>query len=467
MKRKIKLGIGALAVLTTPILTVVSCNSKRSTLDLKDIKNRVEKLTTLSNNHKNILLFFNDEVTGDTAYEMLKKRKDIQENLLDFTIYKNTVSDQYTNFGIPAIVGGWDFTLRNQDIGTLKDKTNWESIKLAYTNSMSMLSKAGYSQQWHSMQYADKENDDDALDKNVKINFPNQKDLTSTSTTELNKIYGNYNTFESWTANALRSSLTFKEHLKSNKTKKPIFKFFGNEATHKNFAALDKKTNQPIAGVKSDEAIIYSLKYISEIEKKIKSMGQDIWNNTMIIYVSDHGSARQPWGLTSNNSKEMHHMNNKNARMNNNWVIHEKENVKNVWTTRMNPSIMIKPFKDGTKKSEHLKFDDETFLSNRDIPTIIRNAIKSYNKNFTYQVANKNGTDYPSFREDPLNQTTDRTINIYPVKENDWKPQYNKKNHSNLSTRIRVTNNIFKRENWEWSDYKNTHWEKMWNPTTP
>ncbi len=470
MKKKLKIGIGMLAILAVPTLAVVSCGNKTNNPPEKKVvplKDRIDKLTTLSSNHKNILLFFNDEVTGDTAYEMLKKRKDIQNNLSEFTIYKNTVSAQFTNFGIPAIVGGWDYTLKNQDIGTLKDKTNWESIKSAYKNSMNMFSKAGYSQQWHSMQYADKKHDDDAHHDEVQKNFPNQKYLTATYTTEINKFYKSYNEKDNWNANALRSALEIKKHLRKQKTERPLFKFFGNEATHTSFAALDKKTGQPISGVTSDEATIFSLEYMGEIEQKIKNMGKDVWDNTMIIYASDHGSARQEYGLTSNNSKEMHNLNDMMARWDNNWAMNPKYNTDDIYLTRMNPTLMIKPFKDRSKSSSPLKFDDKTLLSNRDIPTIIRNAIKSYDPNFNYGVVDKNGTDFSSFRQYPLKQSGDRTISMYPVEIEQWSPEYDKRSHSHTNTQIRVTNDFYKRENWEWSDYEKTHWEKMWDPKTP
>ncbi len=462
---KLKVGLGIFSVLTIPTLAIASCGAKTEAEKTEPI--RLDKLTTISNNHKNILVFFNDEVTGDTAYEMLKKRKDIQKNLSEFTIYKNTVSAQYTNFGVPAIVGGWDYTLRNQDKGTLKNSSNWESIRAAYSNSINMLEKAGYSQQWHSMQYADKESDSNAHYEAVKVNLPNHKNFISTSVDEVNGFYDVPNGGNTFQGDSTRAMWGIKENLKAKKTEKPMFKYFANEGTHVNFSKYDKKTNEVVTGITSDEATIYSLDYIGDVEQKIKAMGQNVWDNTMIIYVSDHGSARTKFGLTPNNSPEMDNLGNYTSRYDNKWIMDYRYDLDGVNFTRMNPTLMIKPFKNGTGPSSPLKFDDQTLLSNRDIPTIIRNAIRSYDNNFTYQVADKNGTDYFSFRENPLNQTKDRTINIYPVELDDWQPQYDDKNHTNSGSQIRVKNYFYKKENWEYSDYNNTKWVKMWDKKTP
>ncbi len=464
MLKKMKVTVGILGVVSIPILSVVSCGSNNK-VDIeitRETKFNVERVTTLSSNHKNILLFFNDEVTGDTAYEMLKKRMDIQKKLKDFTIYKNTITNQYTNFGVPAILGGWDYTLKNQDVGTLKDKTNWESIHSAYSKMMNMMSKAGYSQQWHSMQYAARErNDAGPHPKDIKHFYPNQKDLSVTYPELVNKYY-NAPKQSSWVTEHLKSTMEIKKNLKLTKTNKPIFKFIGNEATHASFAAIDPKTNEPTDHATSDEAIIGSVNYIGDFAEKIKTLSQKVWDNTMVIFVSDHGSAREKDGLTKNNSKEMIALN-KDDRMNNNWLIGDMGNTHGIHLSRMNPTLMIKPFKNQNISTKPLEFDNKTLLSNYDVPQIIKNAINEYNKTFNYEIADKNGTDYDSYRKNPLNQTTSRTITLYPVNSGHWHPEYDKKNHSRLRDKIRVTKNIYKKENWEYSDYNKDNWQKMFN----
>ncbi|CAM9114643.1 sulfatase-like hydrolase/transferase [Mycoplasma todarodis] len=463
MKKKLKISVGILAISAVPILSVVSCgkntNKELKISDEEQIKS-IKRISTLSENHKNIIMFFNDEVTGDTAYEMLNKRKDIQDKLQDFTIYKNTITNQFTNFGIPAMLGGWDFTLKNQDIGTFKDKTNWESIHSAHQRMMNMMSKAGYSQQWHSMQYATKDvNEAAAHPEDVKHWYPNQKDLSVTYPQMINKYYKDTNKY-SWVEEHLKSSLEIKEHLVVKKTKKPMFKFLGNEATHSHFAGVDPKTGLVTDKATSDEATISAVNYVGDFAKKVKNMSQKAWDNTMVIFVSDHGSAREKDGLTKNNSKEMTDLN-KEDYMNNQWLFNDMTNTVDVHLSRMNPTLMIKPFKNNGEASHPLQFNNKLLLSNYDVPAIIKNAIQKYDKSFDFNVANKNGADFVSYREKPLKQTTDRTITLYPVQGSQWHPEYDKKNHSHLKDQIRVTNNIYKKENWEYSDYNQNNWMKM------
>ncbi len=472
MLKKTKIAIGTLSMISIPILSIVSCGKQDSKIIEKKI---MEKMTTLSANHKNILVFFNDEVTGDAAYELLKKRPDIRDGLDNFTIYKNTVSAQYTNFGFPGLLGGWDYTLKNEDIGTLSDKTNEESIWEAYSKSMNMLSKAGYSQQWHSLQYAANNGwrSDRAVSSELfKKNFPSQKnkEITITNPRQIQNYYKDTLANDSWhdfIKDSLNSAINIEKRFHINETTKPMFKFIGNESTHKNFVSIDEKTGKLNMKATSDEATISAVKQVSDVAKRIKRISQKVWDNTMVIFVSDHGSARSEYGTTNNNSKEMIALNSINSNMPNKWISNDEVGTHGVHLARMNPTLMIKPFKEKNINSKKIRFDDTTLLSNKDIPVIIRNAIQSYNKNFSYELVNKNGTDFPSFREDPLHQTGDRTINLYPVSEDDGDPQYNKKNHTHLNSKIRVTNNIYKRENWEWSDYQKTKWEKMWDPKTP
>ncbi|TCG11842.1 sulfatase-like hydrolase/transferase [Mycoplasma todarodis] len=470
MNKKIKIGVGILAISTIPILSVVSCGNnatKRSNDKTTDVKKEVykkldsfQRISTLSENHKNIIIFFNDEVTGDTAYEMLKKRKDIQTKLNDFTIYKNTITNQYTNFGIPAILGGWDFTLKNQDTGTFKEKTNWESIHAAHSRMMNMMSKAGYSQQWHSMQYATKEiNEAAAHPEDVKRWYPEQKDLTVTYPKALNKHYKNNKKY-SWVEEHLKASMEIKENLAIEKTEKPMFKFLGNEATHSNFAAINPNTNEPDDNATSDEATIGAINYVGDFAEKVRSMNKRVWDNTMVIFVSDHGSARQKDGLTNNNSKEMINLN-KDGWMENKWLFDDMAESTGVHLSRMNPTLMIKPFKNNKEKTQPLLFNKKTLLSNYDVPAIIKNALQEYDNSFNYNIIDKNGTDFSSYRENPLNQTTNRTITLYPVKPGQWHPEYDKKNHSHLKDKIRVTDDIYKKEKWEYSDYNKNIWKNM------
>ena len=460
MKKKLKISVGILAVSAIPILNIVSCGkSAENNIKEEDVA-AIKRISTLSENHKNIIMFFNDEVTGDTAYEMLKKRKDIQKELQDFTIYKNTITNQHTNFGIPAMLGGWDFTLKNQDVGTLKDKTNWESIHSAYSRMMNMMSRASFSQQWHSMQYATKDVDEaGARPEGVKKWYPNQKDLSITYPQMINKYYKDTNKY-SWVEEHLKSSLEIKEHLVVEKTEKPMFKFLGNEATHSHFAAIDPKTGLVTDKATSDEATIGAINYVGDFAKRIKKMNQKVWDNTMVIFVSDHGSAREKDGLTKNNSKEMMNLN-KDDWMHNQWLNNDTVDTLDVHLSRMNPTLMIKPFKNDGEAIHPLKFDNKLLLSNYDVPTIIKNAIQKYNKTFNFNTINKNGTDFSSYREYPLKQTTERTITLYPVQKGQWRPEYDKKNHSHLKDKIRVTNNIYKKENWEYSDYNQDNWKKM------
>lgn len=83
---------------------------------------------TMSKDGKNVIVVMLDRGMGEFLPYLFQEKPELKEQFSGFTAYTNVVSTgAYTNFGIPALVGGYDYTVENINKRTeesLKDKQN-------------------------------------------------------------------------------------------------------------------------------------------------------------------------------------------------------------------------------------------------------------------------------------------------------------------------------------------------------
>ena len=88
---------------------------------------------SLSKNGKNVVVLMMDRAIGEYVPYIFNEKPELEEKFAGFTYYANTISfGGYTNFGIPAVLGGYEYTpveMNRRDTELLVSKQN-EALKL-------------------------------------------------------------------------------------------------------------------------------------------------------------------------------------------------------------------------------------------------------------------------------------------------------------------------------------------------
>ncbi|TCG11806.1 sulfatase-like hydrolase/transferase [Mycoplasma todarodis] len=424
-------------------------NKKPTNIVPIDMSKNINNLETISKNKKNVVVFFADSLVGNSVANYVNNNDAIKKDMQGFTAYDNIVSSNYTNLGVPAIVGGWDYTLNEQKYGKLKDVKSSEILNQAYDNMMGMMEKAGYAQQWHAMQYYNDPTGTWAVTpENAMSRIGKGRNITVTDSKGINKNFKKPET--DGPVADLTASVAIKDNIKAADTEKPMFKFIFSEATHLKFARLEN--NKAVEGDGTDIAKNKSMEstigIFQELVSKIKSFGDEVYDNTMIVFVSDHGAAhdgadKDAFKYSSDDMKKF---------------VKDFDKYKDVKEAfgyysifRNNPSLMMKPF----KSNGAFNLDHKTLLSIYDVPQLIKNELNENGSKFDYDL---NKSKNHMYNENPLKLTT-RTLDVY--NERSWAidKKYGR-DHTIPEIALQVKDSIFDINNWKWSPFiKEKNWQ--------
>ncbi|NQZ28806.1 MAG: sulfatase-like hydrolase/transferase [Mycoplasmatales bacterium] len=447
---KLTTTIGVTIALPTAVI-IASVASIEKSEKMTHSKEDITNLMEFSQNKKNVIIYFTDSLSGNGISTFLSQNPKISNKLKGFTMYDNTVSPNYTNLGVPAIVGGWDFTLDEQKYGMYKNVNGQKVVNLAHENMMSMMEKAGYTQSWHTMQYYGSGGTTFSIDPSDAMSYIGKKrDINVTRPSWVNKAYEK--NYKSDTPPQFKHMSALKEinqHLNLVKTKKPVFKFIGNESSHTPFSYEEngKYYKGQGDGNSKNKSLKTTMDLFGGFIDKVKSFGQEVYDNTMIMFVTDHGSHENDRASYKYLSPEM-----KKLESDFLGVKGLFKEFGNTSIIRNNPTILFKPFGSNNK----LKFNRKNLMSIYDVPQLILNEINKGKTNpLNYNLNKSHNKMYSS---NPLS-LTNRTLEVY--NESYWYIEPGS-THTIPNVALRVHNNFYDFNNWEWTHFKaKKQWKKI------
>ena len=125
-----------LAIASAAILVMSGINIVKSASSIKEARaggNSAEAHFALSKEGRNVVVLFLDRAMGEYIPSIMKEKPELAEVFDGFTYYSNVISfGGHTNFGAPALMGGYEYTpveMNKRDGESLKDKHN-ESLKV-------------------------------------------------------------------------------------------------------------------------------------------------------------------------------------------------------------------------------------------------------------------------------------------------------------------------------------------------
>ncbi len=126
----------AIAILALGGMSVVHINTIRTDIDkisTETLESGEVPTFDLSTTGKNVVVIMLDRAMGEYVPYIFNEKPELKEQFAGFTYYSNTISyGGQTNFGIPALLGGYEYTpveLNKRDTELLVDKHN-ESLKV-------------------------------------------------------------------------------------------------------------------------------------------------------------------------------------------------------------------------------------------------------------------------------------------------------------------------------------------------
>ena len=399
----------------------------------------VENVLKLSRNHKNIVIFFSDMMSGGVAYQVMEDHPELKRELSGFVNYVNTLSTgPYTIASVGAMAGGHGYT-----IGEMNKKMNKEDKKIlsliqnAYRDMGNKFNNEGFSvgfsnPQYSSLSYSQRENYTatsgsffDYYNREKKEEI--QKELVNVKNTylNLNKDEPLFNTsnimkinsldtlillplfnimpvsFKYWFYDgsywqgffrsmeiipflgSLKNWVAFKgiiDLTSVEDTDKPQFKYYQTLLTHRPFI-IDRELNLNLKtkyfGREEDGCYYTTLKAIKMFIEWLDILKREgIYDNTKIILVSDHGP---PYADDPFRPKDFP--------------------LDREIFNEHHATLWVKDF----NREDPYSVDKETFLSNADTPAIAYSGVE-------------NGKNYSPIDKDPIrNRVPHRILDAYYI----------------------------------------------------
>ena len=420
------------------------------------IPKNAKKVLTLSRNHKNIVVFFSDMLNGGVALKVLEDYPQYKGIFSGFVGYANSLSTSfYTQSSIAPMMGGQKYIAdRLGEIsGSISDK-----VIDAYDSMIGRFIKQGFEVGLFFPQIAEMEksqyNNHPMLSYSYKEfakyyrvektkivdNIVNREVKKETSTDFSKELLllssfriipyslklwfynkGNWHNLANSKSIKLDDVLDSWANLRGvidfttvKNTEKKQFKFLQTDLTHSPFIInkeLKIDNTLKVLEHNTEEERVYftALKTIKMVSEWIETLKREgIYDNTKIIFVSDHGSFSSPEDTPENLpfSERFFH--------------------------RAHSTLWVKDF----KQHGDFRVDNQLFLSNADVPAI------------AYSGTGDN-KDFSPIDKDPIQN---------PIKERvlfSFDPYFlgthiiKKKKDFYFNRYFRVKNSIFKAENWQ------------------
>ncbi|PSU64876.1 hypothetical protein C9J20_20670 [Photobacterium phosphoreum] len=369
-----------------------------------------EDFNSYSKDEKNIVVIMLDMFTGDHVEEIFSKYPDIKNDFTGFVNYPDTIaSGNNTYYGEPSILGGDNSKPRNINdniegdlvpdviaknykplVNTFNDNnydvsilglqnTKCEKIN-NYSSGLAFCKGISYEKDYSRMFLKERNIQINSVGHVNQFKFMLAYSAFSVAPYSLKKsIYddaswlGVVSKQYSYDKVAPYAFISLMSNISNTKSKKSTLKYIQSSVTHGPWAitkSLDVSPNQIGFDQRKNERGYYPAHFYSEAYS-LKEIGEwlrwlkvnDIYNNTMVILVSDHSAADsiglyKTFGVNTFSGK-------------NSFDTYKIE-TKTDDLMRINALLMIKDFND----NENFKTSDK-YMSNSDVSKIICSAIGS------------------------------------------------------------------------------------------
>lgn len=437
-------------------LLIVSCvNCVRINKAYKNIipentQKELKPIYHLSKENKNVMIFMLDRCVTSIVSRMLDNKQELYSQLEGFTFYPNTVTlGYYTLTGSPGLFGGYDYTPfisnKNKD-KTIQQKHNEALLTMpvlfnsvGYETTVSNLpyenffeyplsnmyidypyvnrinTNGNYSEIWYEKNNIQK---NDVLSNQIKRNFIWFSLFKCVSPIFRKIIYHN----NYWMSDDIESSfpnfidkysaLTFLPELTDSNSQNPTLTIIGNEATHDpivtqapEYIPAEKIDFTDFSELQKDPEFSATNAVFNQLINFFNYLKENnLYDNTRIILVSDHGAEKSFPEFDDSNT--------------------------NYYKARTTATLLVKDF----NAKGNLIIDD-SFMTNADTPSIavdqiIEDAVNPFTGNLLKPL-NKN--DYIKICISAGEKTNNRYHTNYTIKDSEW---------------VTVHNNIYEKSNW-------------------
>ncbi|MBI9099664.1 MAG: membrane protein insertase YidC [Spirochaetaceae bacterium] len=381
-------------------IAVISADEKTEISYNKGLPSDTDHLLGFSRDKENVIVFMLDMFQGSYISHILHDDPALKNIYSGFTWYPNTLSaSYYTNASLPVLLAGWDFEPRKMDqkpgknlmekiavsYESLIDQAHEEDLEIsfidpsfyrAYTGDITSLQELGayaasssqFRNYWDDNHGENRQTVNEALSKSrllymiglfrvvpfaLKSPIYSEGGWLSLKNSIFSIQKSNYSHVISKVA--FLKSLPY---LANRERKKGTFKFFLSELTHSPFAIAedgtildDEVSDSPTPEVTKGEMSYYSahwaMVYIGDFLTWLKE--NEIYDNTKIILVSDHGIHEDSSYMTPFLNREESVRLGKELR----------------FLNRMNPLLLVKDFSSYGELKQ-----DNRFMSNGDVNAI-------------------------------------------------------------------------------------------------
>lgn len=401
-------------------------NKKELSISNKIISKRIEGETIInfSKTKKNVILLMPDMFQGIAMENIINESPNIIENFTGFTWYRNTLSiSRVTNSSMPSLMGGFDY------LPNILDKDTSHTIRQKMTSAVkSVINKAknkGYDITMTKFPYTEMaelnydvllprwDKEWDTYNKELGINSvkSDNSDLLIESTFLYSSpllakaaIYNKGNWTKSyfiktdinensWIAKSY-NFLRLLPHISTTQNDKSNFIILYSFVTHFPWNYVDNggKLHKDVTPITTNK---WTLETFAEWIKWMKI--NDVYDNTMIIIVSDHGI---PWRRYEGE-----------VEINFPFKNTDEEVISKEFMMTLNPVLLVKDFNQTGK----IKIDNR-FMSNVDVNSIMFDEVNVTNSPID---PNRKLTTFISWWADNIDKSTKFSYaTSYEVKEN-------------------------------------------------
>lgn len=354
------------------------------------------KALSFSKDKENVVVLMLDMFQGSYPEEIFNSNPELKETYRGFTWFPNTLTTSYyTNSALPGIIGGWDFS--PQEINKDKDKILFDKISQSYIYAIDKSKSRGFDTSVVNPVYfksaLGKIEELKKLGANVATNssfreLSTSDDSTGESSKSQGRLLASVGLFRavpyllkprvynkgSW-FNLEESNYKYVSDnvafIKALSTKSNIgssnstYKIFNSEITHTPFGITkdgeilnsgnaDKDAPNSVDGLNSYYSAYWSLVWIGDFLNWLRD--NDIYDNTRVIVVSDHGNAfDNPYKTPFENLDQLDNLG---------------AGLKKL--SRLNPLLLVKDF----NSNEELNIDN-SLMSNADVHNISFDGLDS------------------------------------------------------------------------------------------
>lgn len=439
--------------ITQTLITAIPLQINRSRLEAAvsaDHSPDIDNVLSFSRSKQNVVVFMLDMFHGTYIDPIMDKSPELKSLYSGFTWFPNTLANSYfTNASLPGIMSGYDFTPQNMN--QMKGNNLMDKISQSYEYMITKAKSRGFDVSIVNPYYYKSAKGDMNSLSSLNVNVAGNSQFRSFYDKNISDIVvdehaskvsqsrllaavgifrsvpynlkarvynkGNWFNMEKSNYKYVAENVSFIRSiplLANTDSENSTFKFFNSEVTHTPFGIsedgqilqsgnADKNADNSVDGLNSFYSSYWTIRWIGDFIEWLKL--NNIYDNTKIILVSDHGNIfNHPYMLDFINPEKAEELG---------------SNIKQIG--RLNPLLFVKDF-----NSHGIMKADQRFMSNVD----------------THDIAF--GDNSPHIGE------ADNTRVLYSSVSNKWATrELYTSDEFQMKHFFKVTESIYNLDNWE------------------